>query len=92
MTDTAVVVQQQVATVVLGGLAFDYCVKQTALQLKAAGFQVLINKAACRAISEETEGSAALELQAAGIELLDDAQAVGARLAAAQANGSAGSR
>ena len=78
--------QQQVSTVLLGGLAFDYCVKQTALQLKAAGFRVVINKAACRSISEETESSAAIELQAAGVELLDDSQAVGAWLTAQQAN------
>lgn len=78
--------QQHVSTVLLGGLAFDYCVKQTALQLKAAGFRVVINKAACRSISEETESSAAIELQAAGVELLDDYQAVGAWLTAQQAN------
>lgn len=78
--------QQKVSTVLLGGLAFDYCVKQTALQLKSAGFRVVINKAACRAISEETESSAAIELQAAGVELLDDSQAVGAWLMAQQAN------
>ncbi len=78
--------QQLVSTVLLGGLAFDYCVKQTALQLKAAGFRVVINKAACRSISEETESSAAIELQAAGVELLDDSQAVGAWLTAQQAN------
>jgi len=78
--------QQHVSTVLLGGLAFDYCVKQTALQLKAAGFRVVINKAACRSISEETESSAAIELQAAGVELLDDSQAVGAWLMAQQTN------
>lgn len=66
--------------------AFDYCVKQTALQLKSAGFRVVITKAACRAISEETESSAAIELQAAGVELLDDSQAVSAWLMAQQAN------
>ncbi len=84
--------QQQIATVLLGGLAFDYCVKQTALQLKSAGFRVVINKAACRAISEETESLATIELQAAGVELLDDSKAVGAWLLAQQASGPVVSR
>lgn len=68
--------QQQVSLVLVGGLAFDYCVKLTALQLKAAGFEVLVNLAACRSISEETEREAEEALTAAGVVLLDDAIAV----------------
>lgn len=39
-----------VQTVLLGGLALDYCVRLTALQLKEAGFRVIINLAATRGI------------------------------------------
>lgn len=39
-----------IRTVILGGLALDYCVKTTALQLKNARFDVIVNLAATRAI------------------------------------------
>jgi len=39
-----------VRTVILGGLALDYCVRLTAIQLKKAGFRVIINLAATRGI------------------------------------------
>lgn len=60
-----------ITTVICGGLATDYCVKNTALQLKAAGFEVILNKAACRGIAEETISAALSEMQAAGIQIID---------------------
>lgn len=60
-----------ITTVICGGLATDYCVKNTALQLKAAGFEVILNKAACRGIAEATISSALSEMQAAGIQIID---------------------
>ena len=39
-----------ITTVICGGLATDYCVKNTVLQLRAAGFEVILNLAACRGI------------------------------------------
>ena len=40
--------QQGIKTVLIGGLATDYCVKTTGLQLLKAGFEVILNRAACR--------------------------------------------
>ncbi len=44
----------QVTTIVVGGLATDYCVKQTVLQLLEADFRVIVNLGACRGISSAT--------------------------------------
>lgn len=60
-----------IETVVVGGLATDYCVKTTALQLKRAGFDVVINLAASRGITEPTVLSALREISAAGIQIIN---------------------
>jgi len=44
----------KIKCVIIGGLATDYCVKTTVLQLRRAGFRVIVNLAACRGISEDT--------------------------------------
>jgi nicotinamidase/pyrazinamidase len=41
---------QGVNNLLIGGLATDYCVKQTALQACAYGFSVVVKQAACRAV------------------------------------------
>lgn len=62
-----------VTTLIVGGLATDYCVKTTALQLKATGlFDVIVNLEACRGIATETVESACMEMKAAGIHVLAD--------------------
>lgn len=58
---------QGVGAVIVGGLALDFCVKTTALQLRAAGFQVLLYLPACRAISENGATAAMNEMTAVGI-------------------------
>ncbi|WP_406665240.1 nicotinamidase [Gallaecimonas sp. GXIMD1310] len=58
--------------VLVGGLALDFCVKTTALQLAAAGFQVYLNLAACRAISADGAETAKADMADAGIILVDD--------------------
>lgn len=60
-----------ITTVICGGLATDYCVKNTALQLRRAGFDVILNKAACRGIAPDTIASAMQEMKAAGIRFVD---------------------
>ena len=55
-----------VARVIVGGLALDYCVKTTALQLLKAGLQVVLHLPACRGISEEGGVQAVDELLKAG--------------------------
>lgn len=62
---------KNITTVICGGLATDYCVKNTVLQLKAAGFDVILNKAACRGIAEATILEALQEMQAAGIIIIE---------------------
>lgn len=56
-----------IETVIVGGLATDYCVKTTALQLVRAGFDVVVNLAACRGIAAETVLAAITEMQGAGV-------------------------
>lgn len=61
---------QGVDTLLLGGLATDYCVKTTGLQLLQAGFRVILNRAACRGVAVETSQQALEELRQAGAEFV----------------------
>ncbi|EAD0722083.1 nicotinamidase [Listeria monocytogenes] len=45
--------EQKVDLVLVGGLAFDFCVKTTVIQLSRAGFSVLVYLPATRALSEQ---------------------------------------
>jgi nicotinamidase/pyrazinamidase len=58
-----------VSRIAVGGLATDYCVKATALDAHAAGFQVTVLADACRAVEVQPgDGEAALaDLRRAGI-------------------------
>lgn len=58
-----------VEQVIVGGLALDFCVKTTALQLAAAGFKVIIHLPACRAISEEGALQAVQDMQQVGVSI-----------------------
>ena len=62
-----------VSTVLVGGLALDYCVSTTAMQLRRAGFEVIINLGACRGIAPETCAQAEQNLQANGVRLIQSA-------------------
>ena len=59
-----------IATVLLAGLATDYCVKTTGLQLLKAGFEVILNLAGSRGVAEETSQQAIAELKAAGARIV----------------------
>ncbi len=63
----------QVSHVLVGGLATDYCVQATALQLARAGFEVIVNRAACRGIAPESTQRALARLAAAGVHIVDNA-------------------
>ncbi|HLD66037.1 MAG TPA: nicotinamidase [Pseudomonas sp.] len=78
--------QAQVGHVLVGGLALDYCVKTTALQLRRAGFAVYLFLPACRAIAADTAESACNELREAGILLCANLEALDAALSAAMEN------
>ena len=60
--------------VIVGGLALDFCVKTTALQLAAADFEVVLYMPACRGISEEGCEKALAEMKAAGIQIINNKQ------------------
>jgi len=42
----------RINTIILGGLSFDYCVKDTAFDLLSKGFRVIVNMGATRAIGD----------------------------------------
>ncbi len=63
--------QNDINTVICGGLATDYCVKLTALQLQKAGFKVIVNMEACRGIAEDTIKIAKEELINAGVTIVN---------------------
>ncbi|MCS3460847.1 nicotinamidase [Aeromonas sp. BIGb0445] len=60
---------RNVSTVLAGGLATDYCVKTSVLQLRHAGFRVIVHLDACRGIAPETIASAHVQMTEAGAEL-----------------------
>ena len=60
---------RKVDTVLVGGLATDYCVKTSVLQLRRAGFRVIVHLDACRGIAPETVASAHTQMIEAGAEL-----------------------
>lgn len=61
-----------VTTVLVGGLATDYCVKTTAIQLKMhGGFDVWVNLEACRGIAKETTETGCAEMRDAGIHVIE---------------------
>jgi len=68
--------ERSVSHLLVGGLATDFCVKATALQLQASGFQVLLNLAACRGIASDSTREALAEMRAAGIETFDDVESL----------------
>ncbi|WP_087026724.1 isochorismatase family protein [Thaumasiovibrio subtropicus] len=63
-------------TVLVGGLALDFCVKKSVEQLLAAGLRVVLNLAATRAVFPEQFEQVANDLQAQGVELIDDTRAL----------------
>lgn len=68
---------KKVTTIIIGGLATDYCVKTTALQLQNAGkFKVIVNLSACRGIAQETTASSCEAMNKAGILIAADIEDV----------------
>ncbi|TEW55301.1 isochorismatase family protein [Psychromonas sp. RZ22] len=67
---------KKIKTIIVGGLATDFCVKTTVLQLCRAGFQVIVNLAACRGVAEESTQLACQEMQQAGAIVITDSKAL----------------
>jgi nicotinamidase/pyrazinamidase len=65
--------EHQVDTVHVAGLALDYCVKETALDARRAGFDVIVHRGATRAVEVQPgDGERAVsELLWAGVRVLD---------------------
>jgi nicotinamidase/pyrazinamidase len=65
--------EHQVDTVHVAGLALDYCVKETALDARRAGFDVIVHRGATRAVEVQPgDGERAVsELLSAGVRVLD---------------------
>ncbi|WP_461536488.1 nicotinate phosphoribosyltransferase [Spongorhabdus nitratireducens] len=63
----------RVETVLVGGLALEYCVKTTALQLLNAGFRVIVNLGATRGLAEDSTAAALSEMKQAGVEFIESA-------------------
>ena len=59
---------KQVTEVLVGGLATDYCVKTTALQLAREGFTVIVVLSACRGVSQQSTLAALLEIKEARVK------------------------
>ncbi len=60
----------QIQTVIVGGLATDYCVKTTVMQLRRAGFEVVVNLGACRGINKDTIDAAIKEMKNADVRFV----------------------
>lgn len=64
---------RKIKTVIVGGLATDYCVKETVLGLVDAGFKVVLNLAACRGIAEDTVEQALACMRARDVLMISEA-------------------
>lgn len=62
---------KNVTTVIVGGLAYSFCVKSTAIDLANAGFKVIINKSATRDIPGFEEKTNE-ELKNSGVVVIKD--------------------
>lgn len=54
---------EEIKVCIVGGLATDYCVKETVLELLSQGFDVILNLEACRGIAEDTIETAIEEME-----------------------------
>ncbi|PHQ78557.1 MAG: hypothetical protein COB66_08660 [Coxiella sp. (in: Bacteria)] len=61
-----------VDTVIVGGLALDYCVKTTVLQLRDAEFSVIVNLSACRGIAADSTRQAIDDMKRSGATIATD--------------------
>ena len=62
--------KKQIKVVIVGGLATDYCVKTTVLQLCQAGFEIILNLSGCRGVDNKSTKTACTEMRLAGAQLI----------------------
>lgn len=70
--------QKKVTAIIAGGLATDYCVKTTVLQLLRAEFDVIVNLSACRGIAAKTIQQAIEEMRIAGASIVESSKEIAA--------------
>lgn len=63
---------QRISTVLVGGLATDYCVRYTVLQLLDAGFEVVVNRSATCGVADESSRHAIAEMIQRGAHFVHD--------------------
>jgi len=61
--------QHGTTSIVIFGIATDYCVKATAIDLVRAGFQVAVVEQLCRGVTSETSAQALREMRQEGVKL-----------------------
>jgi len=64
--------KNKIKTLVVYGIATDYCVKATALDAAAAGYKVIFIKNLCRGVAPDTSQKAIEEMKAKGVIAFDD--------------------
>lgn len=67
---------KSIDTVIVGGLALDFCVKKSVEQLVDAGFRVIVNLAATRAVFPDAVATVVDELENKGVLMVDNAGAI----------------
>jgi nicotinamidase/pyrazinamidase len=65
--------KDKINRVVVFGIATDYCVRATALDAVALGYQVTLIKKLCRGVAPDTTQKALEEMKSKGVVILDDA-------------------
>jgi nicotinamidase/pyrazinamidase len=60
-----------IGTIVLYGIATDYCVRATALDAIRAGFQVIVIEELCRGVAPDTSQEALEEMKGSGATILE---------------------
>lgn len=74
--------EREVGCVIVGGLAFDYCVQTTVWQLQRAGFKVLVYLPATRGLTEEGTGKTKETfLHTKNIQMIDNREELAAYFA-----------
>jgi nicotinamidase/pyrazinamidase len=65
--------KEKIGRLVIYGIATDYCVRATALDAVAAGYQATLIKNLCRGVAPDTTQKALEEMKSKGVVILDDA-------------------
>lgn len=67
---TSILRQHGVTSIVIYGIATDYCVKATAIDLVLAGFKVVAVEQLCRGVTPGTSAQALELMQAEGVNVI----------------------